>query len=121
MPGLRVIEPSVSDCGSPTVLLPKKDESIGFCADFHWLNSVYKSDSYPSPPLLTLTTWSSTQVSSPVALIHPPPPPPPLRQPADMSNNPQGCSISTSPAQRHVSTLTRAPNLSGGGGGNLLL
>ncbi|KAG7524376.1 hypothetical protein JOB18_010852 [Solea senegalensis] len=34
---------------SPVVLVPKKDRTLQFCADFRYLNSVSKFDSYPTP------------------------------------------------------------------------
>jgi len=44
-----IIEPSESAWSSPCLLVPKGDGTYRFCTDFHKVNSVTKSDSYPIP------------------------------------------------------------------------
>ena len=44
-----IIEPSQSAWSSPCLLVPKGDGSYCFCTDFHKVNSVTKSDSFPIP------------------------------------------------------------------------
>ena len=46
---LGVIEPSISPCSSPIVLVPKKDGSVLFCIDFWKLNKVTEFDAEPMP------------------------------------------------------------------------
>ena len=44
-----IVKPSSSPWASPVVLVAKKDSSIGFCVDYHWLNSITRKDTYPLP------------------------------------------------------------------------
>jgi len=44
-----IIEPSQSQWSSPCVLVPKLDGMHRFCTDFHKINGVSKTDSYPNP------------------------------------------------------------------------
>ncbi|XP_073721145.1 uncharacterized protein [Misgurnus anguillicaudatus] len=55
MQKMRIIEPSNSEWCNPVVLVPKKDNSLRFCIDFRYLNSVSKFDSYPLPRIEDLT------------------------------------------------------------------
>ena len=43
------IHPSQSPWCNVVVLVHKKDGSLHFCVDFHWLNAHSKKDSYPLP------------------------------------------------------------------------
>ena len=45
----ELIEPSNSEWSSPCTLVSKPDGSFRFCTDFHKLNTVTKSDSFPIP------------------------------------------------------------------------
>ncbi len=49
MQEMGIVEPSQSEWCNPVVLVPKKDGSLRFCIDFHYLNSVSKFDSFPMP------------------------------------------------------------------------
>lgn len=49
MLSLGMTEASQSEWCYPIVLLPKKDGTIRFCIDFHYLNCTTKVDSYPTP------------------------------------------------------------------------
>ena len=44
-----IIEHSQSEWSSPCILVPKKDGTYRFCTDFHKVNLVTKTDSYPNP------------------------------------------------------------------------
>lgn len=46
---LGKIVASCSEWCSPTVLVPKRDQSLRFCIDFRYLNSVSNFDPYPMP------------------------------------------------------------------------
>jgi len=43
------IRPSTSPCGSPIVLIPKKDGTWHMCVDFMELNKIMVKNSYPLP------------------------------------------------------------------------
>jgi hypothetical protein len=45
----RVIEPSISECASPPVLIRKSDGKVRYAIDYRKLNSVTKKDVYPLP------------------------------------------------------------------------
>jgi len=47
----HIIEPSNSDWNSPSILVPKPYETLCFCTDFHKLNSLTKTDSFPLPQI----------------------------------------------------------------------
>lgn len=49
MQEMGIVELSQSEWCNPVVLVPKKDVSLRFCIDFHYLNSVSKFDSFPMP------------------------------------------------------------------------
>lgn len=49
--GNEVKQASVADWAVSTVLAPKKDVSIRFCADYRKANSVRVHDSYPIPQM----------------------------------------------------------------------
>ena len=44
-----IIRPSTSPCGSPIVLIPKKDGTWRMCVDFGALNKVSIKNRYPFP------------------------------------------------------------------------
>ena len=44
-----IIKPSSSSCGSPIVLVPKKDGPWHICVDFHVLNKITIKNHYPLP------------------------------------------------------------------------
>ncbi len=44
-----IIEPSNSDWSSPSLLVPKSDNTFRLVTDFRKVNSVTKSDTYPIP------------------------------------------------------------------------
>ncbi|XP_052406338.1 uncharacterized protein LOC127952096 [Carassius gibelio] len=55
MQQMDIVEPSKSEWCNPVVLVPKKDNTLRFCIDFRYLNSVSKFDSYPMPRIEELT------------------------------------------------------------------
>lgn len=46
---LGITEASQSEWCNPIVPVPRKDGTIRFCVDFHYLNEISKSDSYSTP------------------------------------------------------------------------
>ena len=44
-----IIRPSTSPCGSPIVLVVKKDMTWHMCVDFHALNKIMVKNRYPLP------------------------------------------------------------------------
>ena len=44
-----IIRPSTSPCGSPIVLIPKKDGTWRMCVDFRDLNKIMVKNRYPLP------------------------------------------------------------------------
>ncbi|KAM1519969.1 hypothetical protein ACFX14_022759 [Malus domestica] len=44
-----VLKPSCSPCGSPVLLVPKKDDTWHVCIDFRALNKITIKDQYPLP------------------------------------------------------------------------
>lgn len=49
MQQMGIVEQSMSECCNPVVLVAKKDNTLQFCIDFRYLNSVSKFDSNPMP------------------------------------------------------------------------
>lgn len=49
--GMGAINESYSNCTSPILLVPKPDESVCVCMDFHNVNTFLKCDAYPNPCL----------------------------------------------------------------------
>ena len=45
----KVIQPSVSEWASPSVLIRKRDGDIHWCIDFRAINAVTRKDAYPLP------------------------------------------------------------------------
>jgi Reverse transcriptase (RNA-dependent DNA polymerase) len=45
----QAIEPATGEWASPIVLVPKPDVPLIFCVDYHRLNSITVSDTYPLP------------------------------------------------------------------------
>ena len=45
------IRPSSSPYGAPVLFVPKKDGSLQFCIDYHWLNRKTVKNRYPLPLL----------------------------------------------------------------------
>jgi len=43
----NIIEPSSSEWSSPYILVPKPNGTLHFCTDFHKLNSLTKTDTFP--------------------------------------------------------------------------
>ena len=43
------IRPSDSPYGTPILFVPKKDGSLRFCIDYHWLNKKMVKNRYPLP------------------------------------------------------------------------
>ena len=52
-----VIEPASTEWASPVVLVPKKDSSLSFCADYRRLNAKTAADSYPLPRMDDCIDW----------------------------------------------------------------
>jgi hypothetical protein len=44
-----VIEPNISECASPPVVIRKSDGKVRYAIDYRKLNSVSKKDVYPLP------------------------------------------------------------------------
>ena len=45
------VRPSDSPYGAPVLFIPKKDGSLRFCIDYHWLNKKTVKNKYPLPLL----------------------------------------------------------------------
>ena len=45
------VRPSDSPYGAPVLFVPKKDGSLRFCIDYHWLNKKTVKNRYPLPLL----------------------------------------------------------------------
>lgn len=43
----QFIHPSKSPYGAPILFIPKKDEGLGFCVDYYWLNKKTIHSQYP--------------------------------------------------------------------------
>ena len=51
------VRPSDSPYGAPVLFVPKKDGSLRFCIDYHWLNKKIVKNRYPLPLLEELFDW----------------------------------------------------------------
>ena len=51
------VRPSDSHFSAPVLFLPKKDGSLRFCIDYHWLNKKMVKNRYPLPLLEELFVW----------------------------------------------------------------
>ena len=59
------IRPSDSPYGALVLFVPKKDGSLRFCIDYHWLNKKTVKNRYPLPlPESSSTGWGAQRCSA---------------------------------------------------------